>query len=228
MQDDDIDALPEDNGADWQTTFLDTMTILLAFFVILSSQVAEIDVAFIMGKKKPEEVQEKDVPNPEEEKLLFFPIFSLASEIETALADEIAQGKLKLELGEYEIRMLFSGSSFYRLGEAQLLPVGKEIISSIIGQLIRIDRVDYKLDIEGHTDSAPINTVRFKDNWDLSAARASGIVRYFLEKGVSAEKLKASGYADTFLVEPDRDERGNYIPESQDKNRRIVIRLYFD
>ncbi len=50
---------------------------------------------------------------------------------------------------------------------------------------------------EGHTYSIPISTEKFPSNWELSTARVSSIVRYFIVKGINPERLKASRYADT-------------------------------
>lgn len=222
--DEDLDGLMEQESNEWQTTYMDTVTILLAFFVILSSSPA-VDIGLLLGRENPgaERLEES-----ENEYILFYPIEALNRKLQELMAEEINSGVLTLDKQNYEIRMLFSGSSFFKLGEAELLPGGKEIIARIVGHISTMDSSDFKLDVEGHTDSAPISTLRFADNWMLSAARASNVVRYFLEAGIPAEKLKASGYADTFLLVPDRDENGNYLPEQQDKNRRIVVRLYYE
>ena len=84
---------------------------------------------------------------------------------------------------------------------------------------------DYQITIEGHTDDAPISTAQFPSNWELSTARASAVVHYFLEQGIAAQKLRAAGYADTFPVAPNRDSAGKPIPENQARNRRVVIKL---
>lgn len=221
-----MEGVEEDSGSDWQVTYLDTVTILLAFFVILASM-ADVDMAVMMGSLKPDAIDsEEQFDQPVTP--LFYPIESLYAELNGSLEEEIAQRTVQLDKGSYEIRMLFSGSKFYKTGEASLLPQGQSVIARIVEQLAALERQDFKLDIEGHTDSAPIRTLRFNDNWELSSARAANVVRYFLEAGIPADKLKASGYADTFPVVKEKDENNNYIPEGQDRNRRIVIRLYYN
>lgn len=113
-------------------------------------------------------------------------------------------------------------------GGIELLPEGRGIVRRIIGQVRQMSPVDFKIDVEGHTDSAPINSYRFQDNWDLSVARAAGVVRLFVEDGFAADKLKASGFGSARCLVKDRDEQGRLIPEKQDVNRRIVVRLYYD
>jgi len=84
---------------------------------------------------------------------------------------------------------------------------------------------DYQITVEGHTDDTPINTSRFPSNWELSTARASAVVHFFLDQGIPALKLRAAGYADTFPKAPNRDSNGNAIPANQTQNRRVVIKM---
>ncbi len=216
----------EDDGKQWQTTFMDTMTILLAFFIILASM-ADQDIAIMMGSLPPDAVDtEEKFDNPAQP--VFFPIEYLEEDLKKSMSEEIASGVMRLDRGAYEIRMKFSGSSLYASGSAVLLPEGRAIIQRVVERLTGLERQDFQLDVEGHTDSAPIRTLQFTDNWQLSAARAAGVVRSFLEAGVPATKLKASGYADTFPEVEEKDAGGNYIAENQNLNRRIVIRLYYN
>jgi len=221
---DELDDLGEENSNDWQTTYMDTVTILLAFFVILAS-LANVDIITVVGTRNPETHQQRDASK---EKRLFFPIEALNRDLRQTLAPEMANGLITLDKKYYEIRILFTGDGFFKLGEATLLPQGHDIVRRTVEQVGQLTPQDFKVDIEGHTDSAPIKTARFNDNWELSTARAANVLSYFIRGGISPKKLKASGYADTFPAVADRDSTGRYIPELQDQNRRIVVRLYFD
>lgn len=212
-------------GNEWQTTYMDTVTILLTFFIIMSSSSAGQQMK-IFGERGSPLKGDKEVPK--EEIVLFFPVRTLERDMKKQLQNEIDSGVVQLERFDYEVRLSFTGSTFFNSGEAELLPGGKDIISRIVSETANIDRKDFKIDVEGHTDSNPIKTLQFKSNWELSAARAANVVRYFLNAGVPAKKLKASGYADTFPLVKERDAAGKPIPSNQAKNRRIVIRLYFD
>ena len=77
----------------------------------------------------------------------------------------------------------------------------------------------YKIQIKGHTDDVPIDSDKFPTNWELSAARATAVLRYFLDKNVSALRLTASGYADTFPLADNSSELGRKM------NRRVEIVL---
>ena len=220
----------------WEATYMDTMTLLLAFFVVLSSLSTQ-EMAQVMISKTDSEsegsnaMEESKAPSESAQNqtsALFYPIQSLNDSLTQTLKGPIERGVLSLQPKDYEIRLLFSGSSFFNLGEADLLPVGRDIVGQIVKQLSQLKDRSFKIDVEGHTDGAPITTVRFKNNWELSAARASGVVRYFLEAGIPAEKLKASGYADAFKLVEDQDASGAFLPDKQNQNRRIVIRLYYE
>jgi chemotaxis protein MotB len=97
----------------------------------------------------------------------------------------------------------------------------------VLQALEEIGFYQFKIDIEGHTDDVPISTARFPSNWELSVSRASNVVKYFIAHDISPDRLKASGYADTQPIVPNRDSLGTPIPENRARNRRIVIRIYY-
>jgi chemotaxis protein MotB len=76
--------------------------------------------------------------------------------------------------------------------------------------------------IEGHTDNIPVNSPDFATNWELSAARASRVLRFLTEQGgLDAGKLFLAGYADT---QPVAD---NATPEGRALNRRADIVILY-
>jgi len=118
-----------------------------------------------------------------------------------------------------------SSNAFFASGYAVLSVPGKAILRDVAGTLKSEAFAAYHISIEGHTDDTPINTALFQSNWELSTARASAVVRFFLELGLSPRKLSAAGYADTYPIAPNRNADGTVIAENQAKNRRVVIRL---
>jgi flagellar motor protein MotB len=116
-------------------------------------------------------------------------------------------------------------AAFFDSGSARLSDGGKAILRGILGPLTAALAEGYRIRVEGHTDDTPIDTPQFPSNWELSTARASAVVHYFLEQGVPAERLRAVGYADTEPKVPNRDAAGNPIPANQAQNRRVVIKL---
>jgi chemotaxis protein MotB len=71
----------------------------------------------------------------------------------------------------------------------------------------------------------PIRSDRFPTNWELSAARAARIVRFFGENQVEKNRLKASGFADTKPKVPNLDDQGRPIAENRATNRRIEVKV---
>jgi chemotaxis protein MotB len=78
------------------------------------------------------------------------------------------------------------------------------------------------LEISGHTDSVPIVTGIFPSNWELSAARASRVARYLIEKGIHPSRIAVQGYANQRPKLPDSNLRNRRA------NRRVEVRLYHD
>ncbi|PIE23616.1 MAG: hypothetical protein CSA60_04140 [Neptuniibacter caesariensis] len=78
---------------------------------------------------------------------------------------------------------------------------------------------DYKLKVNGHTDNTPIQTARFPSNWDLSAIRATNVMRYLIRGGVELDRVTATGYgASTPLA-------SNRTVEGRSRNRRLELVL---
>ena len=137
-----------------------------------------------------------------------------------------SQGAANFEQkGDRITSLEISSAAFFDSGSAILNPAGKLILHEVAGNLKSEKFNDYQVTVEGHTDDAPINTALFPSNWELSTARAASVVRFFLDEGIPAQKLRAAGYADTFPKASNRDANGRAIPENQAQNRRVVIKL---
>ncbi|MCC2681372.1 MAG: OmpA/MotB [Nitrosospira multiformis] len=78
---------------------------------------------------------------------------------------------------------------------------------------------DYPIQVEGHTDSIPIVTDKFPSNWELSAVRASSVVRLLIGSGVEAARLTAVGYGENRPVDSNDTEYG------RTRNRRVTIMI---
>jgi chemotaxis protein MotB len=76
--------------------------------------------------------------------------------------------------------------------------------------------------IEGHTDNVPIKTAKFPSNWELSSARATRVVRAFIDAGIEPTKIAAVGRAEFTPID------SNDTPQGRSRNRRIEIILIPD
>jgi flagellar motor protein MotB len=112
---------------------------------------------------------------------------------------------------------LVSDNLLFPVGEATLRAPALSILDRI-GKLLR--DLPNLIVIEGHTCSLPISTDRYPSNWELSAARASAVVRYLAGQWqIDPQRLAATGYADSRPVAPNDRE------ENRAQNRRVEIVL---
>ncbi|HOI53387.1 MAG TPA: OmpA family protein, partial [Azonexus sp.] len=105
-------------------------------------------------------------------------------------------------------------SILFALGQANLQPASISALQAVAAVLADSD---FPITIEGHTDNVPIATPQFPSNWELSAMRATTVLRLFNDAGVGAERLTAIGYGDTRPVET------NTTVEGRARNRRVSI-----
>lgn len=205
---------------EWLLTYSDMITLLLVFFAVLIA-VSYVDLNLW------EQMKEGLRSEISKEQNVRTPLAEIKKDLDEKLATEREAGLVNIDLGREGIKLSFNSSSFYNSGEAILLPTGEEIIEKVTAAINDLGYYEFKVDVEGHTDNVPIRTERYPSNWELSAARATGVVRYFMEEGLQGDHLKASGYADTRPVIAHTDSLGNNIIENRALNRRIVIRIYY-
>lgn len=138
-----------------------------------------------------------------------------AAQLVDVLTEELAKGLLQLEAGPKHLTIRIEERGSFGSGTADLNPVFQDVALRL-GQVL--EQIPGNVSIEGHTDNLPINTARFRSNWDLSAARASSLANALLGVGkLSAERLRVQGHADT------RPLVANDTAADRAKNRRVEI-----
>ncbi len=213
-----LDEAEEDQ--EWLLTYSDMITLLLAFFAMLIA-VSQTDIALWEQMKQG---MRSDVAGKEKVET---PLAEIKLDLDSLLVEERDQGLVGVVLDKDGIKLSFNSSSLYNSGDAILLPSGERIINKVTQALNFLNYYQFRVDVEGHTDNVPISTARFPSNWELSVARASEVVKFFIREGINGDRLKASGYADTKPVLPHVDEFGRDIVENRSANRRILIRIYY-
>lgn len=108
--------------------------------------------------------------------------------------------------------------------EATFAPGSEEVSKSILASLQRVAQIIKKYGahviVAGHTDDIPINTMRFRSNWDLSAARAVSVAHEILKFGeLPSSVVEVVGYADS------RPLVANTTPENRSANRRVELTI---
>lgn len=109
------------------------------------------------------------------------------------------------------------GDLFFNKGSAQFKREAMPIMDGI-GNILRKNDV-FKLAIGGHTDNLPISTSRYPSNWELSAIRATTVLRYFVRGGMNPDRLTATGYGESIPL------NSNETEQLRAENRRIEFVL---
>ena len=138
----------------------------------------------------------------------------MAGRIKNALAPLVKEGKVSVTEGLKGITVEINASVLFPVGEARLQP---EALRALRAVAELIAPADWPVTVEGHTDPTPIATPQFPSNWELSGARASSVVRLFIESGVAPQRLTATGYGEQ------RPVASNDTPEGRARNRRVTI-----
>lgn len=135
------------------------------------------------------------------------------------LETEIQQGAIEIEQLRSGLRLAVSDEILFASGSAKLDPGGIELLKKVA---VNISKLDYAIDVEGHTDDISIRGVlkkRYPSNWELAGARASSVVRLLERGGIEGGRLKAISRASYAPVASNEDEDGRSM------NRRIEILL---
>ncbi len=141
----------------------------------------------------------------------------LRKSIEEALVG-FADEDLDVEVRNGLVYISFSDKLLFPSGSARLNKGGTEAIGKL-GEVL-IAHPDINIAVVGHTDSIPINTSTYRDNWDLSTARAKTITRLLIdEQSIPGDRLTASGRSKYEPIE------SNSTAEGRAKNRRTEIVL---
>jgi chemotaxis protein MotB len=155
-----------------------------------------------MDAKEQAEQQEKEIKEE-------------AEEFKEALKNEITQGLIDVEtqLNRIVIRIREKGS--FPSGDARLNRQFVPILKKIHDVLVETDG---RIAVAGHTDNIPINTPRYRSNWELSTSRATSVVHELLKLGqMPPERFVLEGYAETEPLAP------NDSAINRAKNRRVEI-----
>jgi chemotaxis protein MotB len=133
------------------------------------------------------------------------------------LSEEIAAGKIEVNLQPRGLVISLRQATFFPSGTDAVDPATYPSIAKIAKAL---NGIENPIRIEGHTDSRPIHTARFRSNWELSAARSIAVMELFASRfEIDQQRMAIIGYADTMPVAENETETGRA------QNRRVDIVL---
>ncbi|MEW6097117.1 MAG: flagellar motor protein MotB [bacterium] len=238
------EALETAGGMRWLITYADMITLLLGLFIILASASQEsgptqaamaeaFERVFSIfksegpgktiapgsggGEMSPQRTAIEGVRN-----LPILPTAIIKKKLIQSIPHEVGKGKIVTKKTKSGLVVSYHDSLFFDLGSDE---VKLEAHASLDKVAKTLEILPNKVIIEGHTDATPIKSEKFRSNWELSTARATNILHYFInhakERGFGEEKLKK--YQSRFSVAG----YGQFQPIDEDpyspQNRRINI-----
>jgi chemotaxis protein MotB len=130
------------------------------------------------------------------------------------LAGMIREGKVRVSMEPFGVVIDINAVVLFDSGKADLTSGAVQLIEQVAGVL---KDLNYRIQVNGFTDNAPIHSAQFDSNWDLSAARAISVVKRFVADGIDPTLLVGAGYSEYHPI------ASNDIPEGMAMNRRVSI-----
>ena len=207
----------EADSEEWLTTYADSITLLLCFFVTLLS----------MSEPKMDKFEElaQAFASGFVQDMIEMPFETAFEEFQLIIEDNMVERSVSVEYTEDGLMLDLDSESLFASGTAALKPEAEALMDKVAETILFMDLPDYRVTVEGHTDDVPIDTPEYPSNWELSGDRATRIVRVLVEKGVEPRRLQGNAHADTRPKVPNMDEFEVPIPENRALNRRVVIRI---
>lgn len=144
-----------------------------------------------------------------------------AKELMEDLKPLIDRGVLKVEVVKGRVSIAVASDVLFASGSAELTESARRDVAEVSRALSR-RAAEHHFQVEGHTDSEPIRTAQFPNNWYLGAARAIAVAEQMIASGFPRDHLSAASFADTQPVGSNSSESGRRL------NRRIEIVLLPD
>lgn len=220
----------------WLISYADFITLLFAFFVVMyaisvvntgkykalsdalgdafggrpevpqaSTNIEQLPLTNLIARKRAEAARR------ERERLN-----TLARDLNTSLAPLVKNGQVRVIQSARGVTVEINAEVLFEEGQAALGGEARATLGSV-ATLLRGD--PHAIQVEGHTDNLKIANSAFPSNWELSAVRASSVVRLFIEGGVAEGRLTAVGHGANVPVAPNTDEAGRA------RNRRVAVTI---
>jgi chemotaxis protein MotB len=241
-------AEEHENHERWLVSYADFITLLFAFFVVLYSvsrvdnkkmQQAVQSIQWAMhyggtGGTGALPIFDGPISNgggpalsngtlaPTEAKARAIEMLrkKLEKRIRPFLMERNATSTVTVAVEGRRLTVRLAATEFFDAGQAALRPQILSVLDAIAMELVPLERT---LRVEGHTDETPVGGDRYRNNWDLSAARAATVVTY-LEAAHRArpELLQAVGLGSAHPVSTGE------TAEARERNRRVELVIELD
>ncbi len=211
----------------WVVPYADFVTLLFAFFTALYA-VAAVDAGRLpdlaQGVREavggpplavPAEGVLRDGPALVGPAAATRPAETVRDAIERALAADLTAGRLELLEDHRGLVLAIPEAFSFATGRADLAPDAETLLARVAKVMAPLPSA---IRIEGHTDNTPIRTARFTSNFELSTARATQVIAFFIgQGGIAPDRLSAAGYSEF------HPRASNDTAEGRARNRRVDI-----
>jgi chemotaxis protein MotB len=241
-----------ENHERWLVSYADFITLLFAFFVVMfatsqadkgkAQQVSDsvkkafegksvsAVIASVLGgsvdnrgqgsadRRGPGGINEVPRVNRKEDKLAELrPSLKVLSE---ELKTEIDAGRIQVSMEPRGLVVSFKQAALFPSGEDVVSDDAYQSLEKVAAAMLKIPN---PVRLEGHTDSRPIKTSRFRSNWELSAGRSIALLEILSARfGAPRERISIAGYADNAPL------ASNDTDEGRARNRRVDIVILND
>jgi chemotaxis protein MotB len=209
----------KETGNIWLIIFSDITTNLMLFFLMLFAMtrmtaadrqmaVAGMESTVVNQSVREQAELERQARIEREEQAI--------RRLQQAVGEGALAGKATIAVTDRTVKIALNPESFFAIGSASLNPGTLDVLENLAGH-IRMFPND--IIIEGHTDPTPVRGGAYRSNWELSIARAVGVVNFFTANGIDPKQMVAAGYGE-FHPAYANDSEANRA-----RNRRIEITL---
>ncbi|MBV8153994.1 MAG: flagellar motor protein MotB [Candidatus Eremiobacteraeota bacterium] len=210
----------------WLLTYADMITLLLALFIILFaiSTISKVKLQRLATEISGGFNSVDSINNPpnggttgsESGQTEEANMASVKAQLDQYIREKNLSKKVQTRVDQQGLVItLLSDKAYYSSGSADLRPETKQLLDQVAKQLRRIKN---DVRVEGYTDNVPIATAAFGSNWELSAARATGVTRYLVETDhIPPTRMSLAGYGEF------RPRYPNDNDTHRQQNRRVDI-----
>ena len=226
-----------ENHDRWLISYADFITLLYAFFVVMYAISAvnegkyrvlanslgdafgkapaseEARVPELPSVKLPSEVRQRTLKQQQhiEEQAH---MTDVANTLLAAMGPLVKEGKVKVTQSRRGVSIEINANVLFDPGQARLHPYSLQVLQTVAAAL---KNEPFKLEVTGHTDNVQISNSSFASNWELSAMRATSVVRLLAANGIDPERLLAIG------SEASKPIASNDTEDGRARNRRVEL-----
>jgi chemotaxis protein MotB len=231
-------ASDHDNHDRWLISYADFITLLFAFFVVMyaisavnenkfrvlagalgdafgKAPAGEAPVPQLTPQALPSEVRQRTLRQQQaiEEQAHMTEVAGNLLDVMAPLAKE---GMLRVTQSRRGVSIEINANVLFEPGQAELEPGSLAVLRAVADTL---KNEPFNLEITGHTDVVPISNSTYASNWELSAVRATSVVRLLADNGIAPQRLLAVGR------EASKPIASNDTAEGRARNRRVELMI---